>query len=78
MQNELIRTAPLASQEKLRAGNRNRKIAIKHRLKKYLDDILPSKKLRKAGITTFSDPLPAYPMPTAKGVDVPMAQPLPN
>ena len=95
MQNELIRTAPLASQERLRAGNRNRKIAIKHKIKKYLDDVLPSRARRKAEIKAHSigktpmlqgltgvvggnnPPVPVKPV-VAAGVDIPMAQPLPN
>lgn len=43
---DAIRATPLADQHKLRAGNRNRKMAIKHRIKKYLDNIINPKELK--------------------------------
>lgn len=54
MQNELIRTAPLAVQEKLRVANRNRRVAMKHRIKKYLDDVLPTRKARKSDLMSHN------------------------
>lgn len=44
---ELIRaTIPLAQQNKARAANRNREMAIKHRIKRYFDELTTKKKVK--------------------------------
>ena len=43
---DAIRAEPLAAQEKLRHSNTNRKMAIKHKIKKYFDTIINPKQMK--------------------------------
>jgi hypothetical protein len=89
IQSELIRTAPLSVQQKKQQENFNRRMKMKDKIKKYLDNVVPGKRERESRLMQHS--IGKKPIlqgltglvsggnaPTPlEGVDVPMAHPLP-